>query len=49
MSDDEILDICEKQYISAEELFKEQEYDPDEDMTTQEYIAELRQHQMEDL
>ena len=32
-----------------EEIFKDQEYDADEEQDTQEYIAELRREQMEDL
>ena len=43
MTDDEKIEQCEKQYISAENLFRETEFDSYEDHTSEEYLAELRE------
>lgn len=47
MSDDEKLTKCEQEFCSAENLFKEQEYDSYEYHTSEEYLAELRERHSE--
>ena len=47
MTDDEKLEQCEKQYISAENLFRETEFDSYEYHTSEEYLAELRERHSE--